>query len=119
VLPRQSRMVSSAEFSTTVRQGRRCGRALLTVHLLARPSAGEQAPRAGFVVARSVGAAVVRNKVRRRLRSVTRVLLPSLPAGSLLVVRAHPRAANARQADLAADMSRAVQTLLRQVGAGL
>ena len=118
MLPRQSRMVSSAEFGTAVRQGRRCGRALLTAHLLLRPTQEHEAARAGFVVSRSVGGAVVRNKVRRRLRSVVRGLLPSLPGGSLLVVRAHPQAAAARQADLAADMGRALQTLLRQVGAG-
>jgi len=44
--------------------------------------------------------------------------LPSLPGGSLLVVRAHPQAATARQADLAAELDLVMSTLVRrQVGA--
>jgi ribonuclease P protein component len=109
-------MRRSADFAVTVRRGRRAGRALLTGHLLVR--AGEQAepPRVGFVVSKAVGTAVVRNKVRRRLRSLVRGYLPTLPGGSLLVVRAHPQAAAARQADLAAELDLVMGTLMRQVG---
>jgi ribonuclease P protein component len=118
VLPAESRMRRSAEFQLTVRRGSRAGRALLTCHLLVRTGAGAQAPLVGFVVSRAVGNAVVRNKVRRRLRSVLRGYLPSLPGGSLLVVRAHPQAAAARQADFAAELDLVMSTLMRrQVGA--
>ena len=118
MLPAESRMRRSAEFQLTVRRGSRAGRALLTCHLLARAGAGAQAPLVGFVVSKAVGNAVVRNKVRRRLRSVLRGYLPSLPGGSLLVVRAHPQAAAARQADLAAELDLVMGTLMRrQVGA--
>ena len=82
--------------------------------------AGEQAqaPLIGLVVSKAVGNAVVRNKVRRRLRSVLRGYLPTLPGGSLLVVRAHPQAAAARQADLAAELDLVMGTLMRrQAGA--
>jgi ribonuclease P protein component len=91
---------------------------LLTGHLLVRGDEPGQPPRAGFVVGKPVGTAVVRNKVRRRLRSLVRVYLPSLPAGSLLVVRAHPQAAAAHQADLAAELDLVMGKLMRrQVGA--
>ena len=117
MLPAQARMRSRDEFSTAVRRGSRCGRALLTGHLLVRPGSAEPA-RAGFVVSRAVGGAVVRNTVRRRLRALVRGHLESLPGGSLLVVRANPRAATARQAELAADLDLVMTTLLRrQVGA--
>jgi ribonuclease P protein component len=107
-----------AEFDLTVRRGSRAGRALLTGHLLARAGEAAQPPRVGFVVSKAVGNAVVRNKVRRRLRSVLRGYLPTLPGGSLLVVRAHPQAAAARQADLAAELDLVMSTLMRrQVGA--
>jgi ribonuclease P protein component len=107
-----------AEFTLTVRRGSRSGRTLLTGHLLVRPDDGDQPPRVGFVVSRAVGKAVVRNKVRRRLRSLVRGYLRSLPGGSLLVVRAHPQAATARQADLAAELDLVMSTLVRrQVGA--
>ena len=48
--------------------------------------------RAGFVVAKTVGTAVVRNRVRRRLRALIRPHLDALPAGSAIVVRALPAA---------------------------
>lgn len=116
MLPAESRMRRRADFAVTVRRGSRAGRALLTGHLLVR--GGDEPPRAGFVVGKAVGKAVVRNKVRRRLRSLVRGYLPSLPGGSLLVVRAHPRAATAHQADLAAELDLVMTTLVRrQVGA--
>ena len=117
--PAESRMRRRSEFSDTVRRGSRSGRTLLTGHLLVPAGAGEDAPpRAGFVVSRSVGTAVVRNRVRRRLRALVREYMSSLPGGSLLVVRAHPQAATARQADLAAELDLVMSTLVRrQVGA--
>ena len=117
MLPSESRMRHGAEFELTVRRGSRAGRVLLTGHLLVRAGESAQPPRVGFVVNRSVGKAVARNKVRRRLRSVVRGYLPTLPGGSLLVVRAHPQAAAARQADLAAELDLVMGTLMRrQVG---
>jgi ribonuclease P protein component len=109
------------DFTAAVRRGSRSGRKLLTGHLLV-PAAGAAAearpPRAGFVVSRAVGIAVVRNRVRRRLRVLVREYLSSLPRGSLLVVRAHPQAATASQADLAAELAVVMSTLVRrQAGA--
>ena len=118
MLPAESRMRRRADFAVAVRRGSRAGRKLLTGHLLVRRDKGDQPPLVGFVVNKSVGNAVVRNKVRRRLRAVVRGYLPSLPGGSLLVVRAHPQAATARQADLAAELDLVMKTLVRrQVGA--
>jgi ribonuclease P protein component len=72
----------------------------------------------GFIVSRAVGSAVVRNQVKRRLRELMRRRVASLPGGSLLVLRAHPAAAGACQADLAADLDLVIGRLLRrQVGA--
>jgi ribonuclease P protein component len=121
VLPAESRMRRRHDFTAAVRRGSRSGRKLLTGHLLVPPAgaAGEDCPpRAGFVVSRAVGIAVVRNRVRRRLRVLVREYLSSLPRGSLLVVRAHPQAATASQADLAAELDLVMSTLVRrQAGA--
>ena len=117
MLPAESRMRRSAEFELTVRRGSRARSALLTGYLLVREDDEAQVPLVGFVVSKAVGNAVVRNKVRRRLRSVMRGYLPALPGGSLLVVRAHPQAAAARQADLAAELDLVMGRLMRrQVG---
>lgn len=121
MLPAESRMRRRRDFTAAVRRGSRSGRKLLTGHLLvpAAGAAGEDCPpRAGFVVSRAVGIAVVRNRVRRRLRVLVREYLSSLPRGSLLVVRAHPQAATASQADLAAELNLVMNTLVRrQAGA--
>jgi ribonuclease P protein component len=115
MLPAAARMRKHSDFSQAVRGGSRAGRQLISGHLLVRPGSDEPA-RVGFAVNRAVGGAVVRNKVRRRLRHLARGYLGSLPAGSLLVVRADPRAATARQADLAADLDLVIGTLLRRQG---
>jgi len=117
VLPAAARIRRREDFSAAIRGGSRTGRPLLTGHLLVRAD-DPVPPRAGFVVSRAVGGAVVRNKVRRRLRELVRRRLDSLPTGSLFVVRANPRAATARQSDLAAELDLVIDTLLRrQVGA--
>ena len=75
----------------------------------------EQAPspaRAGFVVSRAVGGAVDRNRVKRRLRHLCRDLLPELPAGSLLVVRALPAASAATYDELRHDLARGLTRAL-------
>ncbi len=114
MLPAQFRMRTADDFARAVRSGGRVGRKSVVVHLAVL---GEGVPRIGFVVGRAVGKAVVRNRVRRRLRALVREYVTSLPAGSLLVVRALPQAATASQAELAADLDLVIQTLVRrQVG---
>jgi len=56
-------------------------------HLLVEPDSDRPAL-IGFIVSKAVGTAVVRNKVRRRLRHLARGYLGALPGGSLLVLRA-------------------------------
>jgi ribonuclease P protein component len=66
-----------------------------------------------------VGPAVVRNRVKRRLRHLVRERLPLLPPGSLVVVRALPPAAAAEYADLGRDLDAALRRVLDSVtGAG-
>jgi ribonuclease P protein component len=123
VLPQQSRMRRPEDFRRVLRTGRRAGGSVIAGHLLLPVgSAGEvrsgDPAKVGFIVSRAVGSAVVRNRVKRRLRELMRVRLASLPRGCLLVLRAHPAAASARQADLAADLDLVIGRLLRrQVGA--
>src|SRR5215469_71849 len=115
MLPSVARMRRSKDFDAAIRGGRRFGRPLLVGHLAVRPDADE-APRVGFIVSRAVGQAVVRNRVRRRLRHLVAGYLHSLPRGSLLVLRANPQAATAGQADLAAEVDVVLRALLRRQG---
>jgi ribonuclease P protein component len=115
MLPAAARMRRGTEFSQAVRGGSRAGKPLLSGHLLIRASHDAPA-RVGFVVSRAVGPAVVRNRVRRQLRHLARGYLASLPGGSLLVLRANPRAATAPQADIAAELDLVIGALLRRQG---
>ncbi|GAB1688384.1 hypothetical protein KRM28CT15_01870 [Krasilnikovia sp. M28-CT-15] len=88
----------------------------MVVHLSVPPISDEPAPagssdfpaRAGFVVSKAVGNAVVRNRVRRRLRHLVRPRLDALPPGTLMVVRALPSAAAASSQTLDADLAGAL-----------
>jgi ribonuclease P protein component len=111
------------EFRLALRTGRRAGGSVVVGHLLL-PTGNHGAvlpgdpAKVGFIVSRAVGSAVVRNRVKRRLRELMRRRIASLPGGCLLVLRAHPAAAGACQADLAADLDLVIGRLLRrQVGA--
>jgi ribonuclease P protein component len=112
MLPAAARLRRPAEFTAAMRGGSRAGRPLISGHLLVRPS--DEPARIGFVVSKKVGKAVVRNRVKRRLRHLARARLESLPGGSLLVLRANPRAATARQEDLAAELDLVMAALLRR-----
>ncbi|WBB73688.1 ribonuclease P protein component [Micromonospora sp. WMMD1128] len=124
MLAAAQRLRRSSDFAAAVRGGRRVGRGAVVVHLtLPEPatagttspeparSSGAETPapsRAGFVVSKAVGGAVVRNKVRRRLRHLVRDRLTELPAGTTLVVRALPPAADATYARLGTDLDAAL-----------
>jgi ribonuclease P protein component len=109
VLAAAQRLRRSTDFAAAVRGGRRVGRGTLVVHLLLDEPAQASAARAGFVVSKAVGNAVVRNRVRRRLRHLVRSRLAELPAGVMLVVRALPAAAEASYAALGSDLDGALE----------
>jgi ribonuclease P protein component len=81
-----------------------------TVIYLKRDESLAQA-RFGFIVSKSVGGAVTRNVVKRRLRSIAREILAAKPYGFELVVRALPFAADA-------DWNRLQQEVVDNVKAG-
>jgi len=97
-----------------VRQGRRSASRNLVVHLLLEESE-QRATRVGFVVSKAVGPAVVRNRVKRRLRHQAREQLSSLerlPGSAVLVVRALPAAATATSAELGRDLARCLHRVV-------
>lgn len=63
-------------------------------------------------MSKAVGGAVVRNKVKRRLRHLMRDRVAQLPPGSLVVVRALPGAGDADHVQLAQDLDAAIRRLL-------
>jgi ribonuclease P protein component len=143
VLPASARLRRREEFTRTVRGGRKAARGAVVVHCLRRTpdatadgadSAGPQArsprrrtrmsfvdaassatetTRVGFVVPKSVGSAVVRNLVTRRLRHLVRPRLADLPPGTWVVVRALPSASEMSFDRLGADLDDALERAIR------
>ena len=90
------------------------------MHLLVDTAAPSSAPVVGFTVSKAVGNAVVRNRVKRRLRHLTREHLSdltALPGRAALVVRALPASATASYADLGDELGSAVTRCLARAGA--
>jgi ribonuclease P protein component len=107
-------MRSSKDFRLTTRRGVRASRATLVVHAAnladarvslskgAEVSTRDAGPRIGFVVSGAVGNAVIRNRVKRRLRHLAAAQVADTPGGIGpgrigpgrigIVVRALPRA---------------------------
>ncbi len=74
--PQLWRITDRRSFQDLRQGGRRARRGPLTVTWLAPPVGASAAPpRAGFAVGKATGGAVVRNRVRRRLRAALRELL--------------------------------------------
>jgi ribonuclease P protein component len=121
------RMRRSEDFRRTVRGGVRVGRPTLVVHAgeTTSPDSRTTTPdppgvQVGFVVAKTVGNAVVRNRVRRRLRALAAAEVLRTSGPVLVVVRALPRAATAPDevpTDFASAWPQAVAKLARRAPA--
>lgn len=83
----------------------------MVLHLWVDPDADPGPVEVGFTVGKAVGNAATRNRVKRRLRHLTRERLPALeglPGRAALVVRALPASADASYATLGADLGRSL-----------
>ncbi|WP_134765808.1 ribonuclease P protein component [Nocardioides sp. 1609] len=115
MLPAAHRLTDAASFRDASRRGRRASSPHLVTHLWVDEGAGPLGvasgtpARVGFVVSKAVGNAVVRNRVKRRLRHLSRSWVAALPSSSLLVVRALPAAADASYAELGDDLARCLR----------
>jgi len=73
-------------------------------------SDGEQGARFGFTVTKKLGGAVMRNRIRRRLKAAVSAVAPRLAhAGHDYVVVARPAAYDRAFAEIKKDLERALQ----------
>lgn len=121
MLPSQYRMRRSADFGATVKQGRRavqpdvivysrvvCDRRIDTPDVSAALP-----PQVGLIIAKSVGSAVDRHRVARRLRHVARDVLGELRPGEHVVIRALPTSNGLKSEALRAQLRAGLQSVHR------
>jgi ribonuclease P protein component len=87
--PSSSRLLKHADFQAVYQQGRKSFSANVTAVYRERREAGTLASRVGFTVSKALGGAVVRNRIRRRMRAAVRKHLRELSRPLDIVL--HPR----------------------------
>jgi ribonuclease P protein component len=108
VLARENRLLKADDFRATMRAGRKVSANHLVIYL--KRDEGQPHTRFGFVVAKTVGGAVKRNLVKRRMREIARELLAQHQSGITVVVRALPGAAELDWNKLREELVISVQT---------
>lgn len=83
---KEERLQTSADFKFVFTKGKSFANQFLIIYVL-KKGAGR---RIGFVVSKKIGKAVVRNRVRRRLREIYRINKYKFKSGIELVVIARP-----------------------------
>lgn len=74
-------------------------------------------PRVGLIIAKSVGNAVDRHRVARRLRHVAREVLAELEPREQLVIRALPGSSGATSDQLGTQLRTGLRSIRRAAGA--
>ena len=89
--PREARLVQKAQFDTVYRTGKRRSSSHFTAFVKAN---NLPQSRFGFSIKKALGGAVVRNRIRRRLREIARLHREEIPAGWDIVI--HPKSSVAK-----------------------
>jgi ribonuclease P protein component len=111
--PRSVRLLRHADFEQVYKQGRRHFGAHMTVFFLQRKEAG--GARVGFTVSKVLGGAVVRNRMKRRLREAVRLHGP-VSAAMDVVINPKKALLTADFAVLRNEVGRAFEVIEKSVG---
>ena len=101
--PREARLVRRVEFDAVYRAGKRRSNSHFTVFLRANELPHS---RFGFSIKKALGGAVVRNRIRRRVREIVRCHRLEIPAGWDIVIHPKSNVAKAEFAALTAEFLR-------------
>jgi ribonuclease P protein component len=114
---RRYRLSRSRDFDAVYRQGRSVSTRYLTLHWFPREDEPDGVPRLGLAIPRSVGTAVVRNRVKRQLRETWRELADSARPGHDYVLVARPGIADPAQSQGRDWLAEQVREVLGKAGA--
>jgi ribonuclease P protein component len=104
------RVRRASTFAELRRHGRRVRSGPITVTWL--PGPADEPPKVAFAIGRPIGNAVIRNRLRRRLRSLFAEQAPGLAPGTYLLGAA-PAAATLDHGELRRTLSTALTDLTR------
>jgi ribonuclease P protein component len=111
--PRSGRLLRHADFERVYKQGRRHFSAHMTVFYLRR--AEGEGLRVGFTVGRALGAAVDRNRMKRRLRESVRLTRPAVEPAADVVINPKKSLRTAEFSSLLAEVSRAFEVIAQRL----
>ena len=111
--PRSARLLRHADFERVYKQGRRHFATHMTVFYLWR-SEGDNL-RVGFTVGRVLGGAVVRNRMKRRLREAVRLQRPAANLPVDVVINPKKSLLTAEFADIKNEVGRAFEVILKSL----
>ena len=108
-------MRRSTEFDAAVKYGVRAVQPDVVVHMR-RDSGDDTGPRVGLIIAKTVGSAVERHRVARRLRHVARTMLGDLHRSDRVVIRALPSSRQVSSARLEQQLRRGLRRAFESAG---
>jgi ribonuclease P protein component len=97
-------MTRSTEFGATVKHGTRAVQPDLVIYARRGDALDAEPPKVGLIISRSVGSAVQRHQLARRLRHVARGLVDELERSEQLVIRALPSSRTVSSARLEEEL---------------
>src|SRR5580704_4849998 len=112
--PRTARLVRRGDFEAVYRGGKRRSSAQFVV--FCRPAVNTRS-RFGISIKKALGGAVVRNRIRRRIREILRRNRTEIPTGWDIVIHPRTTVAQAAFAPLEAELLRLLRSI-RSSGRG-
>jgi ribonuclease P protein component len=112
VLAKANRITTGDDYKGVVRRGRRFVTPHLVTYVRFDPEAsasGARSARFGFIVAKTVGGATHRNRVRRRLKAASYLVLENTRPGTDVVIRALPGCSDASWDTLRSELAEALE----------
>ena len=88
MLPQGARLTASSDFARATKSGVRVTTEHFVGYLYISSVTNEASAKCGLIISKAVGGSVKRHRVARKVRHAITPLIPSLPTGSLLVIRA-------------------------------
>lgn len=116
MLARANRITVGDDYRNVVRRGVRSTGPHTVSYV--RRTGTDTPPRFGFIVAKTVGKAVTRNTVRRRLKAIAYELAPATARGTDVVIRALPGIDDVAWPDLRIEITTAMTKSERSASSG-